>query len=112
VFHCKDQVEGVFLKCFSAQQETRSKSHVISKGEASEKEDEIVCSQKKKNECRAFTISLKCRSKGSVIKNWSAHWLISADIAGFSAIIHYDGATKRPVWWDFGSPPWTTLSKG
>jgi len=36
-------------KCVSAQQETRGKSHVTSKGEASEEEDEIVCSQKKNN---------------------------------------------------------------
>jgi hypothetical protein len=46
------------LKCVSAHQETRGKCHVTSKGEACEEEDEIVCSQKKKIECRAYTISL------------------------------------------------------
>jgi hypothetical protein len=52
------ELEVEDLKCVSARQETRAKSHVTSKGEASKEEDEIVCSQKKKIECRAYTISL------------------------------------------------------
>ncbi|AES67646.1 hypothetical protein MTR_2g097660 [Medicago truncatula] len=34
---------------------------------------------------------------------------ISANMAGFSVIIQYNGATKWPVWQDFGSPPLATL---
>lgn len=41
-------LEVEHLKCVSARQETRGKSHVTSKGEASKEEDDIVCSQKKK----------------------------------------------------------------
>lgn len=28
---------------------------------------------------------------------WARRWLISADIAGFSAIIHYESVAERPL---------------
>jgi hypothetical protein len=40
----------------------------------------------------------------------SPPWSILADMAGFSAILKYDGATWRLVWQDFGSPPWFSIN--
>jgi len=40
---------------------------------------------------------------------WACRNGILVDIAGLSAIIRYVGAKKRPVWRDFGSPPWTAI---
>jgi len=36
---------------------------------------------------------------------------VLADMVGFSSIIRYGGATKRPIWQDFGSLPWTAIRR-